>query len=265
MSEALHIRRRLWSQPTVGAVTAALAGVVVAVSWVDPATAPGGAARQPANLLLALCLVLATIAAYQFPIHIYPKTKIYMASVPFYLMAVLLSPPLAAVAAGLGALSGELSVQTKRGTSTGQIATEMGRRILLVLLGAMVAHLPGGTLLRVLAWVGAAIILEAGDIITFPLLLAGVSDDPPLRLIVAAAREAYLMEAAQYLLGLLGALAVTEQVWALAVVAAATALVYLIFRALRQPAAARHPAEPAQHTAQEAQRVAGIDAEAPGE
>jgi hypothetical protein len=196
--------------------------------------------------------VLATVAAYQFPIHIFHKAKIYMASVPYYLMAVLLPPPLAAAVAGLAALSGEASVQTKRGTSPGQIAAETGRRMLIVLLGALVAHLPGGAPLRALAWVAAAVVLEGGDIVTFPLLLAGVSKDPPLRLIVAAAREAYLMEAAQYALAMLGALAVTRQVWALAVVAAATALVYLILRAQHQAAAARHLTEPPRHTAQPA-------------
>lgn len=250
MSEAKQIHRGLWSQPVVGIGAAALAGMVVAVSWINTMGVPGSAAGQPANLLLALCLVAATVAAYQFPIHIIPKTKIYMASVPYYLMAVLLPPPLAATAAGLAALSGEASVQTKRGTTAGQIAAETGRRMLIVLLGALVAHLPGETPLRALAWVAAAVILEGGDIATFPLILVGMSKDPPLRLIIAAAREAYLMEAAQYVLAMLGALAVTRQVWALAIVAAATALVYLILRALRQSAAARRPAESTQHMAQ---------------
>lgn len=246
---------RLWSPSVMGPAALLLASAVVALSWLAPATAPGRTAVQPA-VLLSLCLILATLAAYQFPIHIYPKTKIYMASVPFYLMAVLLPPALAATVAGLGALSGEVSVRSKRGSKAGQIATEIGRRMLVVLLGAMVAHLAGRIPLQALAWVGAAIVLAVGDVVTFPLVLAGVSADPPLRLIVATARQAYLMEGAQYLLGLLGALAATRQIWALALVVGPTVLVYLAFRALLQAASARHLAENAQHAAQEARRVA---------
>lgn len=256
MSDLLGMRLpRLWSPSVMGPSAMALASAAVTLSWLDPTLAPGRAVGRPA-ILLSLCLVLATIAAYQFPIHIYPKTKIYMASVPFYLMAVLLPPALAATVAGLGALSGEVSVRSKRGTRAGQIATEIGRRMLVVLLGAMVAHLAGRIPLQALAWVGAAIVLAVGDFVTFPLVLAGVSADPPLRLITATARQAYLMEGAQYLLGLLGALAATRQIWALVLVVGPTVLVYLAFRALLQAAAARHLAENAQHAAQEAQRVA---------
>jgi hypothetical protein len=59
-----------------------------------------------------------------------------------------------------------------------------------------------------------------------------MTGEPPLRIIVAVARQATLMEGAQYLLGLLGVLAAAQQGWGLAVLALSTALVYLSLRAI---------------------------------
>jgi len=50
----------------------------------------------------------------------------------YYLLAVLTPPPLAALAAGLGALAGEVSRQAISGSYLSDIATESGRRVLLV-------------------------------------------------------------------------------------------------------------------------------------
>src|SRR5579885_852799 len=63
-----------------------------------------------------------------------------MASVPYYLLAGLVLPPLAATAAGAAALIGEISVQSQRRTTPGQIAAEVGRRMVLVLLAALMAQ-----------------------------------------------------------------------------------------------------------------------------
>jgi signal transduction histidine kinase len=76
------------------------------------------------------------------------------------------------------------------------------------------------------------------------------SDESPLQIIANTAREAYLMEGAQYLLGLLGALAAAQQLWTMAVLAIPTALLYLAFRALGQAEHARNVARAAQDAAQ---------------
>src|SRR5947209_8070833 len=162
-------------------------------------------------MLLALGLVGATVVAYRFPLHLRRKTKVYMSSVPFYLLAVLVPPPLAATAAGAGALLGELSVRAQRGTLPGDVASEVGRRVLVVLLGALVAHLPAEAALHTVLLVGAALVLGAGDLVSCPLVLAPMSGEPPLQIIGAVARQASLMEGAQYLLGLLGVLAAAKQ------------------------------------------------------
>jgi hypothetical protein len=180
--------------------------------------------------LLALFLMGAIVVAYRFPLRVLRKTKVYMSSVPFYLLAVLVSPPLAATAAGLGALLGELSVRAQRGTLAGDLASEAGRRVLVVFLGALLAHVPVEGAWHPVLLVGTALVLGSGDVLTCPLVLAPMTGEPPLRLIGAVARQATLLEGAQYLLGLLGVLA-AQQVWGLAVLALSTALVYLSLRA----------------------------------
>jgi signal transduction histidine kinase len=201
------------------------------------------------DLLISFCLVVATVLSYHWPIHLRPHTKVSMASVPYYLLAVLVPPPLAAIAGGLAALVAELSVQRARDTTSASIAAESGRRMLVVWLGALVAQLPANPAAHTLALVAAAIVMLAADILTCPLVLMPFSDESPLQIITVTAREAYLMEGAQYLLGLLGALAAAQQLWTMIVLAIPTALLYLAFRALGQAEHARNLARAAQEAA----------------
>lgn len=208
-------------QPAVGGLTAALALAALAAAW--PALP---AALGAPTLALALGLMAATVASYRYPIHIRHRTKVNMATVPAYLMAALLPAPLAALAAGLALLGGELAVQRETGALASDIATHTGRRVLVVLLGALAAHLPGGSPMHDTALCGAALILLVGDILTLPLALGPLLGERPLQLIVPVAREGALAEGAQYLLGLIGALLAEEHLWALALLALPTALVY---------------------------------------
>ncbi len=217
--------RQLMPQPLVGAAVLALAALAVLASWLR--TAEG---VSPGRALLAVGLGVSVVAAYQYPLHIRPRTKLYMSSVPFYLLAVLIPAPLAATVAGIAALVGELSVQAQRRTYPSQIATEVGRRMALVLLGAIVAHQPGNGATHIALLLGAALVLGIGDVVTFPLLLVGVPHQPLLRVMLGAARDACLPEGAQYLLGLIGALAAAQQLWAPTLLILPTALIYIAFR-----------------------------------
>src|SRR5579863_966679 len=199
-------QRQLTPQLLVGAGVVALALLAVTVSWLQIDSGSGGGVSL-ASLLLAVGLSGAVVAAYQYPLHIRPRTKVYLASVPYYLLAVMVPPPLAVTAAGAAALVGELSVRAQRGTTSSQIGTEVGRRMVLVFLGAHVAQGSGEGAWHTLALTEAAVVLGAGDIVTFPLLLARTGGESLLRVVVATAREASLVEGAQYLLGLLSALA----------------------------------------------------------
>lgn len=227
--------------------TDACALLLLAGSWWWFITVQHGG-TDAAALLVAVALGVAVVAAYHWPVHLRPNTKIYLASVPYYLLAAHLPAPLAATAASLAALAGELSVRQQRATPYGTIAAETGRRALIVWAGAAVAAFPTGSTWHILALAAAAVVMEASDILTCPLILGPLNGQPPRRIIAEVGRDAALMEGAQYLLGLLGALALTDQVWVLALLAAPCALLYLAFQAL-------HQAERAQRMSEDALRM----------
>jgi len=251
MNRHQHLsRRRLWPQPAIGAATAALALGALVSAWRGPTRGMEGH-----DGVLAVCLLVLISAAFQWPLHIQRQTKVYMTSVPYYLLAVLVAPPLAATVAGLGALMGELSVRRRRGNTGSFVASQVGRRTLVVLLGALVADRLGDVGMRVPALLGAAVVLEVGDIVTCPLSLAPLWGERPRQVLVMVARKAYAIEAAQYLLGVLGALAARQQLWTAILLVLPTVLVYLAFRAMARAEEARRDAEEARRTAEEAVRV----------
>jgi diguanylate cyclase (GGDEF)-like protein len=102
-----------------------------------------------------------------------------------------------------------------------------------------VAH-RGGATPDVPALVLAALVLWVGDILTAPLVLAPLSGEAPGRIVGAVARETWLAEGAQYLLGLLGALAAARAPWAPALLVAPLVVGY---GALAAAQAARAEAE----------------------
>ena len=247
--------RRWWPQPLIGGLTAAVGLFVLLATW-RGALAAGTAVLTTRDLLVALCLAGATIAAYQFPLPIRPKTKIYLASAPLYLLVILVTPPLAATAGALATLLGELSVRRARRTRPGDTASEVGRRILVLLLGAAVAHLFAAALHPLLALAAVAVVLEVGDIVTAPLVLTPITGEPPLGVIASVARAAWLDEGAQYLLGLVGALAAAQVLWAPLLLVGPIALVYY---ALNRALEAQSRAERARQEA-EAARAQAVDA-----
>jgi signal transduction histidine kinase len=182
------------------------------------------------------------------------KTKLQVATVPYYLMAVLLPVPLAATAAGVAALAGELMLRRERGLLYGDIAGAAGRRALLVLAGASIAqtavHDPS------VAIVGAALVMGVLECVTLPIVVWPMTGASPLHIVKTAFRDGYLFEGALYLVGLLGALAARQQLWAIALLALPTALAYLAFQAMQRAEQAQRNAEEAQARSAAAQQLA---------
>jgi len=208
--------------------------VVVAIGTLSSAClVPGslvGLGRLP---VLGTTLVLMTgiVVSYQFPIHIRHGVKMAVTSIPFYLLAALLPPALAGGAAGMGFLLAELSVRRRRGNGMSTIVTHASRFAVLGLLGSVVAHLPvGGSMLRELPLLGAGIVLWTGDIVSLPLALRPGSGQRSWQLMLLVAKDGGVAEGAQYFVGLLGALVVMRQVWALLLLALPTVLVYFAFK-----------------------------------
>src|SRR5262245_32930558 len=105
---------RVLTQPRVGVATAGLAVLTLAIAWLPGAYAPEMDAGWQA--VIAIILVAGVVLAYQFPLHVNYHFKIEVNTVPLFLMAVLLPPPLAATAAGLSILVAELAVRSRRGS-----------------------------------------------------------------------------------------------------------------------------------------------------
>jgi len=95
--------RRFAPQQMVAAGSVLVAGALSLGIWVvEPID--GRATRNGSVTLLALALLAALLLAYQFPIHIRLSGKVYMSTVVYFLMAMLLPVPLALGTAGLGSL-----------------------------------------------------------------------------------------------------------------------------------------------------------------
>ena len=216
-------------QPAVGTATVILAALALRAAW---GQVPSAAAFLP-RTWLALALAGVVVLTYQFSIHARHQTKIYLYTVAYYLLAVLVPPPLAAAAAGVGSLGGELSRRRQSGSYPSDIAAEVGRRMLIVLLAALCAQAggpPSGVDL-----VGAAVILGVLDMLSLPLVLAPMAGDRPLRVLAATVRESKdiaLAEAAQYAIAIVGAAAAQHYLWTLPLLAVPGALVYVAFKGL---------------------------------
>src|SRR5262245_7409042 len=210
------LMRRLAPQPLTAFVMCLLAAAALAqASAAGPRLELNAASVQAALLGLALAAGVAVAGVY--PIHIQYRTKVLLTTPPLYLAAVLLPVPLGALAAGLGVLAVQLLTRRKKGSLPSDIATAVSRWVLVTCLGAWVAHLPADnpwTLALTLG--GAALVLFVGDVVTTAFEIAPMAGEPTLHVMAAAFQAAGLIELAQYLLGILGALAAREAVWALA-------------------------------------------------
>lgn len=206
---------------------------VLGASWAGAMTSWPAGSLHTGTIALALCLVSAVVVAYRFPIYIRHNTKLCVFTVPLYLMAIFLDPPLAATAAGLGVLSGELVVRAQHGSLPCDIATHIGRWGVVMLVGSRVAHagvpaaadLPHAVLLA-----ATAVILFTGDLLTAPLALAPLCDESVDRLIRTLVREGGLVEGAQYGVGLALALAMQHQIWTFPLFGLPVVVVYLLSR-----------------------------------
>jgi HD-GYP domain-containing protein (c-di-GMP phosphodiesterase class II) len=212
----------------VGVVTAALAVAAMLAAW---GHTPSTSALLP-RAWLAPALAGTVVLAYRFPIHAGHKTKINLCTVVYYLLAVLVPPPLAAVSAGLGSLAGEVSQRVQSGSYPSDIATEAGRRALIVLVAARFAQ--AGGVPPIAGLLGAALILAMLDVLSVPLVLAPMSGDRPLRVMVAAAKDTAAAEGAQYAVAVLGAAAAQQYLWTLALLVVPCALVYVAFKGLME-------------------------------
>lgn len=183
------------------------------------------------DVVLTVVLALAVVGAHKFPIHFRLHTKVYMNSVPLYLLVVLVPVPLALLAIGAGTLAGQLWVRRERGSLWTDIVIATARWVIVGFFAAQVAHLPlSGRMMENLVLLGTAFALFVGDMLTVSLHIALISREPWGLILLSNLREAFVIEAMQYLMGMLGAIAATQQAWSLVLLALPLAFSYLAFK-----------------------------------
>ncbi|NTV36812.1 MAG: HD-GYP domain-containing protein [Anaerolineaceae bacterium] len=182
-------------------------------------------------LLLAGLLILCTALADNFPIHIRNNIKISMISVALYLMAALLPPVLAFFTALLAMFITETLARRSRGLLWSDVLTTSLRWGLVVWAGASVINIPVASMaMHNLLYFAAALVMFVGDVLTFALHMSPVTHEPYFHLVLAATKEAGLLELVQYLIGILGALVASTQTWILLVLIVPIGIAYLIFK-----------------------------------
>jgi HD-GYP domain-containing protein (c-di-GMP phosphodiesterase class II) len=207
-------------------LVATVATLSVGASWLFDRNARL-LSEGPRTEALALGLLIGVLLVYRFPVHVRHNSKIQMSSVPIYLMASLLPAPLAAASAGGAIVLGELAVRSQKGNYWSDIACDAGRWMVIVLVGATVAHMQlFFSPLHVFPFIAAATVLWVGDVVTAPVTLCPMTREAPGTIMMAMMREAGMAEAAQYFLGFLGVLVAKEGDWALGLLFVPTALIY---------------------------------------
>src|SRR5947209_8311809 len=168
---------RLFSQPLVGIVTGGV--TLFVLLGVAGSADPAVRSVTVRVFALAICLAVAVVLSYRFPIHVQPNTKIYMGSAALYLITVLLSPLVAGIAAGLSVMAGNLMVSRERGLYPSDMVTDASRWTLLVLAGSSIAHASFFATTLVLPYAAAGVVLWMGDLLTAPLLFSPMSGSAP--------------------------------------------------------------------------------------
>lgn len=187
------------------------------------------------TLLVVGLLLTAVILAERYPIHLRHNMKLFITTAPLYLMAVMLPPPLAALAAGLSILIAEWQMHAVRGLSWSDLALAAGRWTIIAFAGSLVAHwTEDDAMIQAFELVGSAAIMFALDMLTTSLEVAAMSGEAPHQVLQVLLRESSLVESVQYLLGMLGALAAMHDTWALVLLSLPTAIVYLAFKNAKQ-------------------------------
>jgi HD-GYP domain-containing protein (c-di-GMP phosphodiesterase class II) len=222
--------RGLICQPIV-AIVFCLVALTLLVSawwntWYSP-TSPAGIQTE----VLACFLIGAFVIASLHPIHIGYRTKITIATVPLYLMIMLLPSPIAGVAVAIGSLSEQLVARRNRGTWPSDIVTAVSRMTILALIGTWIAtvlflnHLD-----TPLALFAIAAIVYSCDILLTTLEIGTMSEESLGQILVGLVQGGYKVEPVLYLLGMVGTLLAIAHVWALTLLVPPVMFVALAFR-----------------------------------
>jgi HD domain-containing protein len=221
---------RFLPQPLVAIMISILALIILIAPWTDTPTLVLNTISIHAGLI-AIFLAIAIISAGMNPIHFQRNIKVFLTTVPLYVAAMLLPPAVAALTAGISTLIVQLLTQSHSRNTPSDIATASGRWVIIAFLSAWVAQRTTANQIPLpLVLLSVAVVMFTGDIITGALEIASMSGAPPRRVIAILLREVSLPEGAQYLLGILAALAAAQQAWSLVLWILPICIVYRSFK-----------------------------------
>lgn len=225
--------RRSMPQPIIGIATTVIAlATMLVVNWRSPLLILD--LRSSSNLIEAMVAILAIMLTDRYPVHISYHAKASLSTIVLYLIAALLSPPLAMLVAGIGKLASELA-QRGKGNLPSDIATCVSRWMLVVFVTATVTSLPAhSSLSHVALLVVAAAVMFLGDMLTAGLEIGPIVNEPPLRVIWATIRTSWLIEAVLYCLGIIAVFAVAANPYSIVFLIAPVCMIYIAFRNTHQ-------------------------------
>lgn len=224
----LELARRGYPQPTLGLVLGALALICLLMAWHNALAPRSITPLDLTNVGLGFTLVAGAILAQIYQVHVSRGYKLTLLTLVVYLLATLTAPPIAALSAGAAVLIGEFTQRHVKGQYPSDIASTVGRWIIIVFVGSLLAHLPSpylpplrlagvtlplGAPLTRLPLALAAIWMFIGDTLSVSLEIGAITGEAPHRVLRMVLHDGTAAEALQYLAGLLGSLAARQDAW----------------------------------------------------
>jgi HD-GYP domain-containing protein (c-di-GMP phosphodiesterase class II) len=184
---------------------------------------------------MAVLLVATIVFADRFPIHLMRGTKASLVSIPIYLAVVLLPAPLAVTAAGGGVLLADLLSRSTRNLLISDILGNTGRWMAISFIGNQIALLPLSVEIdRTVLLLAAACTLLLADFLSFSLSLSLIINEPFMALLKSTFKEGVVVEATQYLIGIIGAFAALQNVLILPLLLIPAVITYTTFKNIKE-------------------------------
>jgi HD-GYP domain-containing protein (c-di-GMP phosphodiesterase class II) len=184
---------------------------------------------------VAALLTGSMVMADRYPIHLMRGAKTSLVSIPIYLAVVLLPAHLAVAATGGGILLADLLSRSTRNLTISDILGNTGRWLGISFIGNWAAHLtlPGHIDPMILLFASACTLFLA-DFLSFSLSLSFIVNEPFIALLKSALKEGGIIEATQYLIGVVGAFAVLQNVLILPLLVIPAVITYTAFKSIKE-------------------------------
>jgi hypothetical protein len=166
---------------------------VFSVAWLVDFLLWIGSNAHMEDGLLSAGLIAALILANYVYLPMGGSARLWFTSAPSFLVAAVLTPPVAMLIAGVGMSAKETLICRKCQNTPAQVVGQVGRWMFLTLGASLLLHLAGPLVLGPIVIVA----LWAGDVLTAPLVLQA---KPSVALIKSLARRTWGDEFIQYLM-----------------------------------------------------------------